>query len=118
MRAKLKELHSLNIDDLEHWSPDGDSFGFLLQAMIGPANGPGYESFDIVVCTPDWFADHEMANATIRSGHHTLFVKAYDYRQIRAFIERAVHAVEADTWSQIAERLSWLGLWEFANYRP
>ena len=118
MRAKLKGLHSPDIDDLEHWSPDSDSFGFLLQAMIGPADGSGHESFDLIVCTSDWFADHEMAEAPIRSGHHTLFVKRYDYRMLKAFIERAVHAVEADSWSGVAEKLSWLGNWEFANYRP
>jgi hypothetical protein len=118
MRARLKGLSSPDVDDLERWSPDGESFGFLLQALIGPADGPGEESFDFVVCTPDWFAANQMAGQSIRSGHHTLFVGAYDYRALKAFVERAVHAVEADDWRGIAERLSWLGHWEFANYRP
>jgi hypothetical protein len=118
MRARLKGLYSPDVGDLEHWSPADGSFGFVLMALVGPMDGPGEESFDLVVCTPDWFVAHQMDGATIRSGSHTLFVKTYDYRVLKEFIERAVHRVEADSWSGLAERLSWLGQWEFADYRP
>jgi len=52
MRAILKGLHSTEIADVENYMPhEEDNFGFVLRAMVGPMNGEGEESFDIVVCT-------------------------------------------------------------------
>jgi hypothetical protein len=118
VRAKLKSLSSTTVDDLENWSSNGDSFGVVLDAMIGPSESEGAELFSITVCTPDWFAANRMNGSAVTSGIHTLFVAQYDYRALRAFIERAVYRTEADTWSGVAERLSWLGSWEFFDYTP
>jgi hypothetical protein len=115
MRARLKRLHSPDIQDLESWSPGGEDFGFQLQAMIGPDGSDGEESFTLSVCTPDWFRDHCMKQSPI-IGSQTLFVAKYDYVSIKRFIERAVQRVEGDNWGEIAQCLCWLGEWEFANY--
>ena len=117
MRAKLKGLHSPDIDNLETWSPGGGPFGFFLQAMIGPSDGPGEESFNLTVCTPEWFAAHRMETG-IMMGSRTLFVSVYDYRAIRTYLERAAQRTEGKNWREIAESLSWLGEWEFENYQP
>ncbi len=116
MRAKLKRLHSPDIQDLENWSPGDQYFGFLLQAMIGPDDGDGEESFSLTVCTADWFRDHCMGHG-IRLGSQTLLVVKYDYTSIKRFLERAAQRVEADNWRSLAQRLSWLGEWEFADYQ-
>jgi Immunity protein 8 len=114
MRAKLKGLHSPDISDLENWQPEKSSFGFLLRAMIGPADREGAESFDMMVCTPEFFREQLRG---VMSGMHTLFMPSYDYSALRNFIERAVHRAEAEDWEKLAARLSWLGHWEFADYR-
>ncbi len=85
--------------------------------MIGPHDAVGEEAFDLTVCTPAWFAAHRLGGTKVRAGLHTLFVREYDYRSLRAFIERAVHAVEAEDWPSVASKLSWLGRWEFADYQ-
>lgn len=115
MRARLKRLHSPDVADLETWSPASDRFGFLLEAMIGPSDGPGEEAFTMTVCTPAWFAAERMTEAIVRSGRHTLFVASYDYRALHGFIERAAHSVDGPDWGSLAVRLSWLGQWEFAK---
>ena len=117
MRAELKCLHCPNIDDLENWSPGDEPFGIFVQAMIGPSDGPGEESFNLTVCTPEWFAAHKMGNGIVM-GSRTLFVSRYDYRMIKAYLERAAQRAEGNSWREIAEGLSWLGEWEFENYRP
>jgi hypothetical protein len=116
MRAKLKRLHSPDIPDLENWYPGEGPFGFLLQAMVGPASSDGEESFDMIVCTPEWFAER-MRGQLVMSGIHTLFISNYDYGAPKRFIERSVERSEAEDWSKLADRLSWLGHWEFADYR-
>jgi hypothetical protein len=116
MRARLKRLHSPDVADLESWSPGDKDFGLLLQAMIGPDGNDGEESFSLTVCTPDWFSGHRMEQG-LRMGSQTLFVARYDYLLIRHFIERAAQRAEADNWQELALGLSWLGEWEFANYR-
>lgn len=118
MHAKLKCLHCPSIDDLENWNPGHRPFGIYVQAMIGPSDAEGEESFNMCICTPEWFAEEGMEGATIKSGIHTLFVIRYDYRAIKAYIERAVHRAEGKTWQEVARKLSWLGYWEFEDYRP
>ena len=118
MRARLRQLVCPDVDDLEKWSPPEGPFGIGLVAKIGPSDADGEESFGMTLCTPEWFAAQRMRDQTIRSGTQTLFVKRYDYRAIKAFIERAVARAEGDTWTDVANKLSWLGHWEFASYRP
>jgi hypothetical protein len=115
MRATLKRLHSPDVGDLSVWSPPEEDFGFLLEAMIGPSDFAGEEAFALTVCTPAWFKAHRLEGTKIRAGVHTLFVNEYDYRALRAFIERAVHGVEADDWPALARKLAWLGQWVFAD---
>jgi len=116
VRGKLKGLHSADVFNLETWSPGDEPFGFQLDAMIGPAESEGEESFGMTVCTPEWFAKKQMSGQTIRSGEHTLFLTKYDYRALWNFIERAAQRSEGEDWSEIAAKLSWLGHWEFADY--
>jgi len=117
MRAKLKGLHSPDTENLERWSPGDGPFGFFLQAMIGPSDGPGEESVNLTVCTPEWFAGHRMETGMMM-GSRTLFVSAYDYRAIRTYLERAAQRAEGKNWREIAASLSWLGEWESENYQP
>jgi hypothetical protein len=54
MKATVKGLHSPDVDDVQTYSPaDKQKFGFLLQLFIGPEKGDGYESFEVMVCTPE-----------------------------------------------------------------
>ena len=115
MRAKLKKLQSPDIQNLESWSPGGEPFGFLLQAMIGPVDGSDEDAFDIMVCTPEWFATEMMAGQPVLSGIHTIFVASYDYHALKSYLQRAAQRYEEETWPEIALRLSWLGHWEFAD---
>ena len=118
MRARLKSLHSPDVLDLTGWSPEDEAvFGFLLQAMIGPTDGDGAESFDILVCSPGWLA-REMSDTGIRSGEHTLLMSRYNHRLLLRYLERRVQTCEAPTWRELAQQLSSIGLWEFDGYHP
>jgi hypothetical protein len=109
MEARLKGLHSPDVSDLESWKPnDPVSWGFLLQALVGRADDKGEESFEIIVCTPSWFATNLLTEG-LRSGEHTLFMNRYDFRVLKSYLERRIHAATGDTWSEIASKLAGLG---------
>jgi hypothetical protein len=116
MRPLLKRLHSPDIFDLKSFSPeDDDCFGFLLQAMFGPEDGEGEESFDIVVCTPKWLGQL-LAKDIVLSGRHYLFVKEYNLETIRSFLEQYARQCSGETWQDVAQKLSRIGHWEFEDY--
>jgi hypothetical protein len=118
MRAKLKALHSPDID-LEAFSPtDPTSFGFLLQAMIGPEDQDGAESFDIEVCTPKWLMERQQSGAApaVVLGTHMMFVSCFDLGQIRGELDRYCERCVGADWAALANKLASLGAWEFQDY--
>jgi hypothetical protein len=118
MQAALKGLYSTDIADVETHLPDEeDNFGFVLRAMVGPLDGEGAESFDIVVCTPKWLLQ-KYASSEVLFGLHKLILFNYDYLRLRQFIEKFLLRCSGDTWKAIAQKVSLLGQWEFEGYRP
>jgi hypothetical protein len=115
MRAELKSLFSPDADPLEDFRPTGP-FGILVMAMIGPAGERGEESFDFMLCTPEWFSANTSDEFTI--GRHYLFVRGFDYTRLKEFVQaRCRSCGEERNWALLAEKLSRLGKWEFEDYQ-
>ncbi|MGZ8755660.1 MAG: Imm8 family immunity protein [Acidimicrobiia bacterium] len=118
MKASIRRFHSPDVWDLpSHKAGDPEWFGFLLQVMVGPADGPGEDSFDIVVCSPRWFADR-LGEGEIRTGRHHLFMHRFDWDATEAFLRAEIESYEEDTWEELGERIGRLGRWEFEDYQP
>jgi hypothetical protein len=115
MKAILKEIHSPDIDLSTFHPPEPDNFGFLLQAMIGPDNQEGAESFGIQVCTPSWLNSH-YSGADILHGEHMLIVFEYNIHKIKSHISNYCNRCTGENWQEIAEKLCRLGQWEFEDY--
>ena len=113
IQAELKRLHSPDTYSLEAFKPDGP-FGILVQAMIGPVGVEAEESFDIVVCTAEWFGANMKGDIT--PGRHFLFVKRFDYTQLSNFIGTFCNTCTGASWSDVANKLGRLGKWEFEDY--
>jgi hypothetical protein len=45
-------------------------------------------------------------------------VEDFDVHALRAWLAATVQEVQAESWSEIGERLGRLGYWEFEAYRP
>ncbi|AJC21292.1 immunity 8 family protein [Pandoraea pulmonicola] len=118
MKAEIKSLHSLQLEDrLINYQPDDlSNFSTWIRAYIGPQSEASSEAFDIEICTPDWLKS-QCAIEGQMWGRHMLIVEAYDYKTIKAAIERYVATCHGEDWAAIATKLSRMGAWEFEDYR-
>ena len=78
-----------------------DEFGVLVQAMVGPVDGEGEESYDFVVCTPRWFDAQPFDKGFAWTRHH-LFLKRWDYAIVERAIGDVVRRAEGEDWSSVA----------------
>jgi hypothetical protein len=118
MRAALKSPYLE--PDPSTLRDDPAEFSLLARMIVGPEAAPGEESLDITVCTPEWLAEACKKVGGIYSARHHLVVnyEGFDQRALRAWLSARVQEVEAETWSEIGERLERIGHWEFEDYRP
>ena len=116
MKPEIKSIYSFDVEDLETYKPtDPTSFAFHLRLIAGPQSEPGEESFDMKVCTPKWLLENHGAEEVI-IGRHLLIVMEYNYRRIVKRIKEFCDTCTGDTWTEVAEKLSRLGYWEFEDY--
>jgi len=74
--------------------------------MVGPSDGPGEESFDVEVCTPEALAERLRNDSGPLLGRHFLVVAGYDWDRFSSFIRGLVARFEEETWEQVAQRLA------------
>lgn len=117
MRAVLK---SLDLEPDPSTLPDNPAeFSLLARMIVGPPDTSGEESLYVTVCTPQWLVKACRKVGGIYSARHHLVVnyEEFDQRALRTWLSARVEEVEAETWSEIGERLGRLGYWEFEDYR-
>lgn len=117
VRVSLRRLHSPDAFDLRTFQPaDPLNFGILVQAMVGPLGGQGEESFDFVMCTPQWIA-HELKREDAIWGRARLVVARYSYQTLEKTVLDLCRRAEGKNWQQVAEQLNRWATWEFEDYR-
>jgi hypothetical protein len=117
VQAELRFLHSPDADPIESYRPNA-AFGLFVQAIVGPKGAPGEESFGFTVCSPEWFvSEHLSEKSSIATGRHFIFVREFDYRALEKFVRDHCAACDGKTWSETAEKVGRLGMWEFEDYR-
>ena len=113
---EVRWLHSPDVLDLENSHPENlRNFCILIQAMIGPKNMSGEESFDFLVCTPEWLSD-ELKHETFIFASNYLIVSKFDYKVIWNAIATLCAQVTGETWSEVGKKLNKYGQWEFEGY--
>jgi hypothetical protein len=113
---EIRYFLSADIEDLETYAPeDPDRFAFALDMMIGPAGAEGEEQFEVQVATPEWLKERYGPNGVI-SGRHLLVTFGYDWPRIAAYLREQVESCSAETWSDVATKLSRFAHWEFEDY--
>jgi hypothetical protein len=116
MKAKLKSWYCAEIDDLRRYVPDNqENFYFLFRALVGTEDCEGVDSFDINVCTPQWFLS-TMKKGDILFARHFLIVLEYDFEKILNRIRCMIESCSGKDWKEVAEKVSRIGFWEFEDY--
>lgn len=106
---------SFDVDDLPSFRPEADEWAIGIRILAGPGDGPGEESFDLTVCSVDWVAA-QVRRDGVFDGRHYLVAGGFNWPVLSSYIERRVTSCEGSSWSEVAERLSRLGYWEFEDY--
>jgi hypothetical protein len=118
MRATIKSYDSDEIDDFRTYYPeDPEVFAFALTLAIGSVGSAGADNFAITIVTPE-FLRHQYPWDKCYLLCHYLLVKEYDWASILALLTKYVNSLEADTWEQLAQKISQVARWEFEDYRP
>ena len=116
MRAAVRQVSF----DPEPRSLPGEAvkFAFAVRLILGPAEGPGEESFDLTVCSPEWLAARARQEGFIDGRHHVIVDAAtFDQADLQRWLDQRVSSVEASTWPEVGLKLARIGHWEFEDYR-
>jgi hypothetical protein len=116
MRANVRHFHSPDEDVYTYAPEDPFDIHLLVQIMVGPADGAGEESFDVVVCTPRSL-ERQLRDGGHMIGRHLYLVERWDSARILAGLQHAVESEEAPTWEELGTRIGRIGKWEFEDYR-
>lgn len=113
MKPQLRRIHSPDAHDLSGFQPSDPAFAILIQLLVGPSDGQGEESFDVVLCSPEWLS--RLQEPLV--GRHHIIVQTFNYEELVGFIEEYLEECEGKDWQDVAERVGRLGKWEFEDYR-
>jgi len=89
----------------------------LVAVLVGPSDGSGEESFCLTAWTPAALVE-VLADQPILLGRHWLFLRELSPGVVGKFLRRRIEQIEGTTWSEVAQKVGRLGLWEFEDYRP
>jgi len=116
MKAEIKRYHSPDVSDLTKFKPENKkNFGFLLQVIVGIKGIESEESFDLFVCTPQWF-ENNYSSSDVIIGEHFLIVFEYSFDRITNKISEYINDLEEDNWDLLALKIDRIGKWEFRDY--
>jgi hypothetical protein len=116
-RVVLIALLEGHIDPYDYVPVDPLDDSVSVQFLLGPDDGPGEESFQVSVCTPRWLS-REIAAKGPLDGRHHLIVEPFDLGAAVDYLRGLFESLEGETWDELGEKCSRIGLWEFEDYRP
>lgn len=113
MRASLRRLHSPDVHNLRELSDAHAGREVLVQALIGPAEGPGEESFSFLLSH-----DANLADKRWHWNRGTLSLAQMKYEDLESAVVHECERAVGDTWHEIARLLGRNLHWEFEGYTP
>lgn len=113
VRPVMRYLHSPDLSE-PALPPDPENCVVFIQAMVGPEDGPGQESFGFEVVTPAYLREQGRP----RWGRGLLILDSFDWIIVRKLVNERLSMAARETWSEVGQELSKEFHWEFDNYKP
>jgi len=115
LQGQLKSLHSPDID-LQKFKPaNPEKFSILVQAMIGYVGGNAAESFEFVVCTPEWLRCECKKRGPL-FGAQLFILDKYSYEIMEKAISDLCSSMSGKDWNELATKIGTYAAWEFSDY--
>lgn len=116
MKAIIKDIYSTDLDVETYLPADPFDDGQWLRLIVGPEDGAGEESFDVLVCTTRWLA-RQIERDGLHLIRHALVMEKFDLGRAIERLHHEVGLASGSTWQQLLFSLVQIGRWEFDNYR-
>lgn len=111
----LKHIICPDIPELDKKGIDSEhEICVLVQALIGPQDHEGYESFEFVVCNGIWVTNRIEDDIVV--GKNKIFLKHFILSDVEDVIRRIILSCAGPSWDDVAVKISRYGLWEFEDY--
>lgn len=115
MRAKVRSISTYDVAD--QTPEDASVASVSVTVTAGPADGPGEETFDVVVVTPGALKE-QLSDGEFLQGRHFLITNHFDWQLVTRYLREQFEQPEAASWSELATILGRIGSWEFEDYQP
>ena len=108
-------MFGIDVDIDTYRSVDETDDGVWIRMLVGPDEGIGEESFDVLVCTPQWLTRmiDEDGMSFVR---HTLLMSKLDLPRAAQRLKHEVPRSEAKDWPGLMLHLVQVDYWEFQDY--
>jgi hypothetical protein len=114
---ELKRLHSPDVEDIKDFrSIEGEKYGLLVQAFVGTKESEGFETFDFIVCSPEYLLEVLKSKDEVFLRHY-LIINGFTYKKFENRMQRLVKSLSGKDWNEYANKLARYGKWEFEDYK-
>jgi hypothetical protein len=117
VKAKLVRAFSADVDVHTYSPVDPMDDGVWIQLIVSPEGMDGGESFDVLVCTPNWLS-RQIRQSGPQLGRHHLIVEPMDLATAIEYLRHLVESARGSDWSELGPRIARVGRWEFEDYAP
>src|SRR3954451_11746455 len=118
MRAQLKEITPVGVENLDEFKPDNPAlFIVWVTLSIGVEGTDAADDFRALICALRSLSGL-VAESGVLLGQPVIIAERWDFPIIKRRIEDYCSACEGEEWEDILPKLMRLGLWEFEDFNP
>ena len=85
--------------------------------MFGRLRYTRHETAHVAGCTHGYMIELVAIDGVV-IGRHFLFVSSLKTHIVEEFIRDRLRRLDGDTWTELAQKVARIGLWEFEDYTP